>query len=281
MDPIDTLFKDLANDSFRANHLRGQNFTCSRALRRKLMDTANPAKGDFVVEIGTGTGVMTYEIKARCSNFVSLEIDPRLAAIARRNLSDMADDRLIETDGVLWLRERLAADSPGCKIKLISSLPYSISTPILDLTAQYPDRFESVTLLTGKEFAHKIAAPPADPERMALSVLIQTAYSVSVSSSIPPTRFFPRPHIDSAILHLTCNPGSIPEDWVGYCGFVRQAFQQRRKTLLNNLSHRFNPVERDHIRGSGVLSETSRAGELTVDAFKTLFSIVASNSMRT
>ncbi len=280
MDPIDTLFKDLAEESFRANPLRGQNFTSSRALRRKLMDTADLMENDSVVEIGTGTGVMTYEIKARCRDFVSLEIDPRLAAIARRNLDDVAD-RLVEADGVRWLQNRFEDGSPTGRIKLVSSLPYSISTPVLDLAVRFADRFESVTLLTGEAFARKIAAIPADSGRIALSVLIQSAYSVSVSTSVPPSRFFPRPHIDSAILHLTSNPESIPGDWKGYCDFVRETFLQKRKTLLNNLRSRFDRTERDRLRESGIVSDRTRAGELTADAFKALFSIVASTSERT
>lgn len=280
MDPIDTLFKDLADESFRANPLRGQNFTFSRVLRRKLIDTANLAQEDSVIEIGTGTGVMTYEIQSRCRDFISLEIDPRLVSIARRNLTDVAD-RLVEADGVCWLQEHLEKSNPTRRIKLVSSLPYSISTPVLDLAVKYADRFESVTLLTGREFARKIAAPPADSERTALSVLTQTAYSVSVSTSVPPTRFFPRPHIDSAILHLTGTPDLVPGNWDGYCGFIRDAFMQKRKTILNNLRCRFDRSARDRLRESGVLSDATRAGELTVDALKTLFSIVASVSKRT
>lgn len=267
MDPLSRLHKDLSSEEFRPNPIRGQNFTSCVKSRRRLIETADIQPTDIIIEIGTGTGIITWELAQRASRVFSLEIDPILAAIARRNLADFPHVEIVEGEGTTWLRERLECDGWERQITLVSSLPYSESTPILSLIASYPDRFRRISLLLAAEFAEKVAAPAGDSRRTALSVVIQTAYVPSVSPLISPSKFFPRPHIQSIILGLS--PREHPEtpDWALYQSFIMSCFAQKRKTLWNNLRHRFPWLGVDILKSAGLENITTRAEQVPIEVF--------------
>ena len=57
-----------------------------------VVRTAEIGPDDLVLEVGTGTGVLTERLAAAARRVVSCEIDPRLAQLAR--------DRLVDRDNV-------------------------------------------------------------------------------------------------------------------------------------------------------------------------------------
>lgn len=71
------------------------------ALEAKLLQALQLRKTDKVLEIGTGSGFMAALLGARCDRVITIEIEPELAAFARRNLERAGADNVtvIEGDG--------------------------------------------------------------------------------------------------------------------------------------------------------------------------------------
>jgi SAM-dependent methyltransferase len=72
------------------------------ALYDDLMELANLAAGDAVLEVGCGTGKATEEFARRGLNVVALEPGPEMIAAARRRLAPLSAVRFVETTFEAW-----------------------------------------------------------------------------------------------------------------------------------------------------------------------------------
>lgn len=90
-----------------------------RVEARMLQDAA-PRPTDKVLEIGAGSGYMAALLARRAQRVISLEIEPRLAAMARANLqkAGIANAEVREADGA----KGLAAEGPFDVIVLSGSV---------------------------------------------------------------------------------------------------------------------------------------------------------------
>lgn len=87
-----------------------------------------------------------------------------------------------------------------------------------------------------KEVADRIAEKPGSKTYGILSVLLQAYYDVTYLFKVPPGVFFPPPKVMSAVIRLTRNSRTqLGCDEALFKAVVKQAFQNRRKTLRNAL----------------------------------------------
>ena len=97
---------------------------------------------------------------------------------------------------------------------------------------------------------------------------------------MPPSVFWPRPKVDSAIIHIKTDPerrAAIP-DLKDYHTFVRSLFFHRRKFLRSVLVAAFkNELKKPHIdqvMDMALMGPETRAEELTVDRIKELYGFI-------
>ena len=65
-----------------------QNFLHSPALVKALIDLTNINRGDVVVEIGPGKGIITRQLAKACASVVGVEYDAALCEKLRRRFGD-------------------------------------------------------------------------------------------------------------------------------------------------------------------------------------------------
>jgi protein-L-isoaspartate(D-aspartate) O-methyltransferase len=99
---------------------RGHCMLAPRVEARMLQDVA-PRPTDKVLEVGAGSGYMAALLARSAQRVISLEIEPRLAAMARANLqrAGIANVEVREADG----SKGLAAEGPFDVIVLSGSVP--------------------------------------------------------------------------------------------------------------------------------------------------------------
>ena len=78
--------------SLRDAHRRayGQNFLASRAIAVQLVRQAKVGRGDLVLEIGAGNGILTAELARRARRVFAVEIDPVWVARLRERFAGSA-----------------------------------------------------------------------------------------------------------------------------------------------------------------------------------------------
>src|SRR5262245_29975854 len=78
----------------------GQNFLIDLNLLDLLLRTANVGPQDVVLEIGTGLGSLTARIAGLAGGIVTVEIDPRLFALASEELVGLTNVTMLQQDAL-------------------------------------------------------------------------------------------------------------------------------------------------------------------------------------
>jgi 16S rRNA (adenine1518-N6/adenine1519-N6)-dimethyltransferase len=231
----------MAAEHLRPRRTLSQNFLTDAGALDAIVEAAELAPGDRVVEIGPGLGVLTRRLLAAGAQVLAVELDPRLAAWLRSELGSVAGFELIEAD-VLGFDAALAF--PGEAFKVVANIPYHITSPLLHAFLDGPRPPELVVVLVQAEVADRVAAPPG--QMSYLSVFVQNIAEASVLARVPAAAFEPAPKVDSAVLRLRRRAAPVVP--VGerepFYRLVQAAFRQRRKQLHNALSREL-PVPRD------------------------------------
>ena len=213
---------------------------------------------------------------------LAVDIDPGMARLAAEAAEGMSNVRVLNADALRGKNRlnpevldslRLAlASAPGRSFKLVANLPYNVATPIISNLLVHPDlRPERLVVTIQKELADRMVAPPDTGDYGALSATCQALADVSLVRVLPPSVFWPRPKVDSAIVMLIPNPSK--REAVGDLGWfhsvVRRVFLHRRKVLRTVLSSlfrdRWTKPEIDSLLASLGLDGGIRAEAMDVD----------------
>ena len=207
----------------------GQHFLTDRHYLARIVGAIAPDRGDAMVEIGPGTGLLTAEIAPRLAHLHVVEIDRDLAR-ALRNRFPPEQVSVHEGDALEF--DFAALPAP---LRVVGNLPYNVSTPILFRIAALEDRVRDCTFLLQKEVVDRMVADPATPDYGRLSVMLQYRFEMHSLFHVPPGAFTPPPKVDSSVVRMVPLGAGRPraKDEQRFERLVAAAFSQRRKTLRN------------------------------------------------
>ncbi|MGO3731801.1 MAG: 16S rRNA (adenine(1518)-N(6)/adenine(1519)-N(6))-dimethyltransferase RsmA [Vagococcus sp.] len=246
-------YKDIATPSRTKDILKkygfsfkkslGQNFLTEPNILRKIASTAELTKEDNVIEIGPGIGALTEHLARDAGQVLAFEIDQRLIEVLDDTMSPYANvtivnQDILKADVSTIARDVFKSDKP---VKVVANLPYYITTPIMMHLLMSDVSIDSMVVMMQKEVADRITAVPNTKAYGSLSIAVQYYMEASLSFIVPKTAFVPQPNVDSAIIKLTKRQEPfmdiLDEDF--FFTVTRASFQQRRKTLWNNLISQF------------------------------------------
>jgi 16S rRNA (adenine1518-N6/adenine1519-N6)-dimethyltransferase len=261
LDPIHRLKHDLHALNCKPNRLKGQNFLIDPVVRDTLVETALLGPGDQVLEIGAGTGIITWKLEQSGCKVIGLEIESHLTGLLKDRFSNNPAVEIIQTEANRWLKELCLAGAISGRLKIVSSLPYSLSSPILTTVARFSQHFSRIVLILQKEVAERIAAKPHGSNRSVLSVLIQSRFIPSILQTIKSPSFYPPPKVDSTMLVLDPREAPCSVPWDLWKRTVELCFSQKRKKVSNNLKNILSSIEMSAIREalSDVLPQRAEA----------------------
>ncbi len=239
----------------------GQNFLIDQNILLSIPDIADLKEDDVVLEIGTGTGGLTRLLAARSRHVFTVEVDKKLFELASDILKFYTNVTLINAD-ILKTKHELNEDITSLifnwlnehkqtPIKVVSNLPYNISTPVIINLLEGDLSVGLMVLMLQKEITERMAAIPGTREYGILSVITQLFSEVEVVKTLPPEVFWPRPEVHSAlvkvVVHKEKYTGRISE-YPFFIKIVYAIFTSRRKTLINSLEKLNLPgVSRGHL----------------------------------
>ncbi|MEP6704770.1 MAG: 16S rRNA (adenine(1518)-N(6)/adenine(1519)-N(6))-dimethyltransferase RsmA [Acidobacteriota bacterium] len=251
----------------------GQNFLVDHDVIEQILREFAPVKADVVLEIGPGQGALTEQLIERAGKVYGLEFDRDLAPVLREKFGMHENFSLVEGDA-LKVEFREIADA-GEKLRLIANLPYNISTAILQRLFSCAEIFADCVLMFQREVVERITAKPGTSERGYLTVLIEAHFTVEWLFDVPPTAFRPAPRVWSSVVRLIPTNRSVPNEEF-FRQVVSTGFAQKRKTILNNLKHKYSNSDPALVQ-SGVATNR-RAETLYLDEWLRLAENIASGS---
>ncbi|MBL7156098.1 MAG: ribosomal RNA small subunit methyltransferase A [Candidatus Pacebacteria bacterium] len=226
---VENLLKE--NNIYPSKKL-GQNFLLSKTVLNKIIETGNIKKTDIILEIGAGIGTLTKELAKNAKKVIAIEKDKRLIKLLKENLKEFNNVYVINNDV-------LKTDIRDYKLKtknykLISNLPYYITSPIIRKFLEIENPPYQMILMVQKQVAQRITAKPPDMNLLAVSV--QFYSETKIISYVSKDCFYPKPKVDSAIIQLTINNKQQTINKKLFFKIVKAGFSHPRKQLANNLS---------------------------------------------
>ncbi len=222
----------------KAKKSLGQNFLIDKKILKKITDTTD-IENKIILEIGPGTGNLTsYILKKNPKKLFVIEKDNKLA----KDLENKFNNQItIINDDVLKINE---TDLFKEKVIVFGNLPYNISTEILSkwiINLKENFWFESLILMFQKEVADRIVAEFNTSNYGRLSIICNWKLSIKKICDIKPDAFYPKPKIDSTLLHLLPKKNFIKINNASYLEkLTRVFFNQRRKMLKKPFNQLFN-----------------------------------------
>jgi len=225
----------------------GQNFLADAGAARRIVEALGDVSNRTVIEIGPGRGVLTSLLIVRAKRVIGIELDRVLAAQLRMKYATRPNLEVLESDFVTAEFPSIVGRRPGPlhdlrptqpeTVDLIGNLPYYITSDIVLRILELHQNIERVVIMVQREVADRIAAAPGSRDYGLLSATTQLFARVEKLFTLPPGAFSPPPQVHSTVLRLTMASrlAQLGVDEGPFIAFLKRAFAQKRKTLLNNL----------------------------------------------
>lgn len=206
-------------------------------------DAEVSGRGDRVLEIGPGKGVLTRPLLDHADAVVAVEIDRDLCEFLTKTLGKIDNFLLLQGDFLSLDLAQLLAPFPNFQNpnKVVANIPYNITGPILEkllgtIAQPNPHPFDSIVLLVQREVALRLKANPSSSHFGALSVRVQYLAACDFICDVPAKAFQPPPKVDSAVIRLRpraiASPANDPKKLET---LLKLGFGSKRKMLRNNL----------------------------------------------
>lgn len=271
----------LEKHGFRHTHSLGQNFLLDESLLSHLLDLAEIAPDDNVLEIGPGAGVMTRLLAGRARRVLAVELDRALEPVLSEVLDGAPNARVVFRD---FMKTDIAALTDeafgGESYRVVANLPYYITADALLKLAGAARTPQSIAIMVQKEAAERVMSSPGSKQWCALAATLRYYGAAEVLAEVPPEAFTPPPHVVSRFIRIARwdAPPVRPADEATFRRLIHAAFAMRRKTLANNLKAAFGldqPAALAVLAEAGV-GEKVRGESLALDALCRVADAIAS-----
>lgn len=223
----------LRRNRIKPTRSMGQNFLISTEVVEEIVEIAGVQRGDLVVEIGPGMGILTRQLLTVGARVIGVELDRELASLLARELGEVQGFSLIEQDARHLDIPSITGAEP---YQVVANLPYSVATVIIRSFMEAPTPPRRMTVMVQKEVAERMTAQPG---AMSLLGLATSLYAeASIAMIVPPEVFLPPPKVDSAVVVLDARHSlagtQSSRDRMFH--LATMAFQRKRKTVSNGLA---------------------------------------------
>ncbi|CAN5785641.1 16S rRNA (adenine(1518)-N(6)/adenine(1519)-N(6))-dimethyltransferaseRsmA [soil metagenome] len=208
----------------------GQNFVVDPNTIRKVVDAAQLAPKDRVLEIGAGGGSLTLGLDAAAQWVVAVELDARLLPVIEDVLADTTNVEILHADALRMSLGDLEVN------RLVANLPYGIAAPVVIRVLSEAPQVGELTVMTQREVGRRFASLPGSRVYGTTSVLVRYFGEASVVANVSRNAFYPVPNVDSVVVRIVRHAREPVVARADFFAVVKAAFSQRRKMLRNTLS---------------------------------------------
>jgi 16S rRNA (adenine1518-N6/adenine1519-N6)-dimethyltransferase len=261
----------------------GQHFLTDREAARRIVAALGDISNRIVIEIGPGRGVLTDLLIPRAKRVIGIELDRVLAAQLRMRYATKPNIEVLESDFVTAEFASMVGRKPGPlhdlrptqpeTVDVVGNLPYYITSDIVLRILKLHQNIERAVIMVQREVADRIAAEPGSRDYGLLSATTQLFARAEKLFTLPPGAFSPPPQVHSTVLRLTMAPRleELQVEEGTFIAFLKVAFAQKRKTLLNNLRGQYaDAAVRAALKSAGLRADV-RAEAVLLEKMAAVF----------
>ena len=242
----------------------GQNFLKDESVLRKIIE-AMPKTPHKIVEIGPGLGDLT-KFLVDVKSVEAFEVDTDLCKLLQSKFREEINTKRLHINcgDVLEAWQSELIDEP---YDLVANLPYYIATNII-LKALADPMCKNILVMVQLEVAEKFCANEGDKVFGSLGVITQSVGNAKIIVKVPPTAFDPQPKVDSAVFLIEKQKDRSDN---AFEVFLRVAFTQPRKTLMKNLSAKYEKSKLQEAFSELELLSTIRPHQVSTKDYHQLY----------
>ena len=202
----------------------GQNFLVDQNILKKIVNQTK-IKDENIIEIGPGTGNLTKQILSKKpKSLILIEKD--------NELYNFLKTKFINKEITIINKDALDVDfSKFKKAKIISNLPYNVSTKIIMKLIFYNKNIINLICMIQKELGNKF---DYNKDKMnKYKFIIQYCCDYKILFDVSNKVFYPKPKVKSNVVEFKLKKQRINKKKLLY--FVEKLFQKKRKRLGNKL----------------------------------------------
>lgn len=265
--------------NIKANKNLGQNFLINEEVIDGIVDSAEIDESDLIIEIGPGLGTLTKRLLEKAGKVICVELDKNMMKILKDRFAFYDNLEILNQDILKTNLKQIIEDEKKNgkikKAKIVANLPYYITTPIIMKLLEEKLDLESITVMIQKEVADRLIAIPGEKNTGAITYTVYYYAESRKIIEVPNSSFIPEPEVTSEVIRLDIRKVSP----VDVCDVdlmfkvIKNAFMQRRKTLLNALCNTKIFISKNQgmeILENIGLKENVRAEELSLEKFAEL-----------
>ncbi|NWF50002.1 MAG: ribosomal RNA small subunit methyltransferase A [Ignavibacteriaceae bacterium] len=250
----------------------GQNYLVDQNIVEKIIKELNPLYEDNIIEIGPGKGALTEKLARKVKHLTAVEIDYRVIEDLKSRFNNV---NIIEGD-FLKISFNDFLRNKQDKVRIVGNIPYYLTSSIIFKLIDNNLLVKDALLMVQLEVAKRIIAVKNSKEYGILSVLSNFFAETKICFKIPPTVFYPKPKVYSAIVKFTFKDLQITDEKkANFIKVVKASFGNRRKTIKNSLANSI--FRRLDFRDSGI-DLNLRAEQLDLKDFLKLTEVINQNS---
>ena len=205
----------------------GQNFLVDQNVIKKIINQTN-IKGENIVEIGPGYGSLTdHIIRKKPKTLIIIEKDLDIFKFLQNKFKDQKKIEIINNDALKYDFSKLK------NIKIISNLPYNMSTKIIMKLIFFNKNIKNLICMIQKELAIKFDYRKEKINKYKFIIKICSDYEIlfDVSNNV----FFPKPKVQSKIVEFKLKKKNI--DKKKLINFTNIIFGNKRKAIKNKITN--------------------------------------------
>ncbi|MEN3044720.1 MAG: 16S rRNA (adenine(1518)-N(6)/adenine(1519)-N(6))-dimethyltransferase RsmA [Candidatus Hydrothermales bacterium] len=244
-----------------------QIFLVRESVARKMIEKMNISNGEYIIEVGPGKGILTKILLEKKAKVISIEIDQALSKYLREKISDL-DFYLIEGDFLKITTSEILKKFNLEKVKLISNVPYHITTYFLEKIIKERECFSEIFLTLQKEVVERINSKPGTKEYSSLTVFVNFYMNIEILMPLASFFFKPKPKVNSLFFKMVPKSSVPLVNEEKFFNLVRRAFRERRKKI-SKIFKDFNIYDKIQFE----LAE-KRPDQLSIEEYLKLYNLI-------
>lgn len=228
--------------NIKADKRLGQNFLVEDKAVNNIIESSQITEKDLIIEIGPGLGTLTKELLEKAKKVICIELDTRMITILKERFAlyknfEIIHEDVLKVDLKNLIETEKQKDNEIKKVKIVANLPYYITTPIIMKLLEEKLDLETITVMVQKEVADRLTAIPGTKKAGAITYSVFYYAEAEEILEVKPESFIPAPEVTSEVIQFKIRkePPIKVKDEKTMFKIIKNAFTQRRKTLLNSL----------------------------------------------